>query len=484
MLIFRITYQFYNQKFNAIIEKIKIALLGSKERKYPDSYYEELIYQSHRILPMLSITSVFIWIPYLYVDHSNYPLDYRFSLIRLGLTLFGSIVLVISLKIKSSVYSMYLGLFLVSYLILGSLAVAVFSNFNPAYCGGFYLTSIMVITIGPIPLFFSYPLVAISQLIFLIYFNLFGNDPSPSQVYSLQDFYSTIFLTYFFGYIQNHIRYNNYFRAKEIETKNIELLVQKDLINEKQRQTDKLLHNILPARIVDELNQYGSITPTKIQSASVMFTDFVGFTKVSEKFSPEELVEQLDQYFSYFDQVCVKYNLEKIKTMGDSFLCAGGLPEPNRTHAIDCCLAAIEMINLMSRIKEIKEMQGLEYWNMRIGIHTGPLVAGVVGTKKFAYDIWGDTVNTANRMESSGREGRINISESTYQLVKYFFNCEYRNKIEAKNKGYLDMYFLNGLKSKFSKDQECRIPNDSMRQLLDEIKSGKKLQWKKETLSI
>lgn len=148
-----------------------------------------------------------------------------------------------------------------------------------------------------------------------------------------------------------------------------------------------------------------------------MFTDFVGFTRISEQLSPEEVVDELDKCFSYFDQVTEKYGLEKLKTIGDSFMCAGGLPTPNDTHAIDCCLAALEIQAFMNQMKEIKHQQGFDYWELRLGMNTGPLVAGVVGHKKFAYDVWGDTVNTASRLESSGVPGKINIYVRGTQIV-------------------------------------------------------------------
>ena len=176
-----------------------------------------------------------------------------------------------------------------------------------------------------------------------------------------------------------------------------------------------------------------------------MFTDFKGFTNVSERLDPEKLVSEIDRYFSFFDQVTTKYNLEKIKTIGDAYLCAGGLPHENNTHAGDVAMAALEIQEFM---QQQKSHNGDELFiELRIGIHTGPVIAGIVGTKKFAYDIWGDTVNIASRMESSGEVGKVNISGTTYQLIKDNFACEYRGKIAAKNKGDVDMYFIESAKN-------------------------------------
>ncbi|HNN81975.1 MAG TPA: adenylate/guanylate cyclase domain-containing protein, partial [Leptospiraceae bacterium] len=163
--------------------------------------------------------------------------------------------------------------------------------------------------------------------------------------------------------------------------------------------------------------------------------------------------------FVQFDKISERFNLEKLKTIGDSYMCAGGIPRRNTTHAIDCVLAALEIQSFMNMMKELKAAQGFPYWELRLGIHSGPLIAGVIGEKKFAYDVWGDTVNSASRMESSGTPGKINISGTTYEIVKEFFDCEYRGEVAAKNKGVVQMYYVNGLKRQYSKDEEGKIPN-------------------------
>lgn len=236
-----------------------------------------------------------------------------------------------------------------------------------------------------------------------------------------------------------------------------------------RKKSESLLANILPAPIIAELKEKGFNTPVRFDSASVVFTDFVGFTRIAERLPAEEVVSELDKCFTYFDQVTEKYKLEKLKTIGDAFMCAGGLPTRNGTHAIDCCLAALEIQSFMNQMQQIKEAQGVPYWTLRLGIHTGPLVAGVVGTRKFAYDVWGDTVNTASRLESSGEPGRINISGSTYAAVSAVFECLPRGKVAAKNKGEIDMYFLLGIKKKFSVDGMGRVPNQEFFKYYNEI---------------
>lgn len=209
-----------------------------------------------------------------------------------------------------------------------------------------------------------------------------------------------------------------------------------------QARSEALLLNILPQEIAEELKVKGIAEAKHFDHVTVMFTDFKNFTQISEKLSPSELVAEIDTCFKAFDIITDKYNLEKIKTIGDSYMAAGGLPAPNKTNAADAVNASIEIQKFMHRHTRQKIREGKEVFELRIGIHTGPVVAGIVGVKKFAYDIWGDTVNIASRMESSGEAGKINISGSTYDLVKDKFTCTHRGKIQAKNKGEIDMYFV------------------------------------------
>jgi class 3 adenylate cyclase len=233
----------------------------------------------------------------------------------------------------------------------------------------------------------------------------------------------------------------------------------KRLLSVERDRSEKLLLNILPKDVATELKAIGKTEPKLFESVTIMFTDFVGFTKIAEHLTPVDLVQELDKCFSYFDQVMKKYKLEKLKTIGDSYMCAGGIPISNRTHHIDSMLAAMEIQSFMNKMKEIKAAHGFPYWELRLGLHSGNVVAGVVGEMKFAYDVWGDTVNTASRMESSGQPGKINISADTYNLISKYFDCEHRGKIKAKNKGEIDMYFVNKIRAEYARDTEGRIPN-------------------------
>ncbi|MCR9143038.1 MAG: GAF domain-containing protein [bacterium] len=233
-------------------------------------------------------------------------------------------------------------------------------------------------------------------------------------------------------------------------------------VHAEREKSDRLLRNILPDTIAAELKDKGYVKPSLYESVTILFTDFKGFTRFAADMAPRELVEELDRIFLQFDRIVERHGIEKLKTIGDAYMCVGGLPERNESHALDVCLAALEILNFMNETRRIKkEFAGEEFWELRIGIHSGPVVAGVIGKNKFAYDIWGDAVNTASRMESSGVAGAINISAETRSIVEPYFECEYRGKIAAKNKGELEMYFLKRLKPEFSRDADGLLPNDA-----------------------
>jgi class 3 adenylate cyclase len=217
------------------------------------------------------------------------------------------------------------------------------------------------------------------------------------------------------------------------------------IIEEERRRSDELLLNILPVTVANELKEKGAAQARRYDEATVLFAGFKDFSQISKQLSPEKLVADLDFAFTNFDKIITKYGLEKIKTIGDAYMCAGGLPGRNNAHPIHVVQAALEMQEFLRWWNYEKMNQAEPLFEARMGIHTGPLVAGVVGSKKFAYDIWGDTVNVASRMESNSEAGRVNISDTTFELVKGQFNCEYRGKVPAKNVGEVDMYFVKGV---------------------------------------
>jgi class 3 adenylate cyclase len=243
------------------------------------------------------------------------------------------------------------------------------------------------------------------------------------------------------------------------------LEIEKNSLTQEKKLSDELLHNVLPAETAEELKKYGTSGTRRFEQVTVLFCDFMGFTKISEILPAEELVAKLGECFEAYDRIVEKFDLEKIKTVGDCYICAGGLrvetdrwtdtlllapDEKSTSHngwettkeAIRAVKAAQQILVFLEDFNARQAESGKPLFQARIGIHTGPVVAGIVGIKKFAYDIWGDTVNIAARMEQSSEGGRINISGATYELVKSRFPCRYRGKVDAKGKGAVDMYFV------------------------------------------
>jgi class 3 adenylate cyclase len=244
------------------------------------------------------------------------------------------------------------------------------------------------------------------------------------------------------GFLSEELNEANITLEHKVEERTRQLNVSNIQLADQKRKSDDLLLNILPSEIAEELRETGSSKARRYPSVSVMFTDFKDFTRLSEQLTPEQLVNEIDYCYREFDRVIEKYGLEKIKTMGDAYICAGGLPVMNFTHPEDAVAAALDIRDFMDEYKSGRTNMNEPFFEIRIGLHTGPVVAGIVGSKKFAYDIWGDTVNLAARMESSGEINKVNISDSTYQMVKDKFTCTRRGKVEAKNKGEIDMYFV------------------------------------------
>lgn len=225
----------------------------------------------------------------------------------------------------------------------------------------------------------------------------------------------------------------------------IVVFIQRIRLSKEKNRGEELLLNILPASVAEELKTSSKVHAENYDLVSVMFTDFKDFTKMTSNLSAKDLVTEIDYCFSAFDKIISNYNIEKIKTIGDAYMCASGVPKSNPNHAVDIINAAFEIQKFMNETAAIRKLENKPFFEIRCGIHSGPVVAGVVGTTKFAYDIWGATVNIASRIESVGEEGKINISETTYQLIKNKFSCSYRGKIHAKNLGEIDMYFVEGV---------------------------------------
>lgn len=270
-------------------------------------------------------------------------------------------------------------------------------------------------------------------------------------------------------------------RTKEIREQNIKIEKQKEQIEkknekvEKQRKqlqiekekSEKLLRNVIPESMADELLEKGEASARAFKVVSVLFTDFVGFTKIADKTDPTELVKKLDIFFRKFDEIVFSNNLEKIKTIGDAYMCAGGVPVRNNTNPIDACIAGLQIQNYMESLKAEALDAGEEFWTLRLGINTGEVIAGVIGSKRLAYDVWGTTVNQAQRMEMLGEPGRVTITKNTFLHVEPYFECEFVGTVESKSKGKIDMYQVLGIKSELSIDGNGVFPNERFHQIVN-----------------
>ncbi len=253
-----------------------------------------------------------------------------------------------------------------------------------------------------------------------------------------------------------------------LENQKEEIEEQKRLIEEEQEKSERLLLNILPFEVARQLKSKGKAGTRFYRHVTVLFTDFKDFSKNTHELEPTDLVAILDDYFAKFDEITGKHYLEKIKTIGDAYMCAGGLPLRNKSNPVDAVLAGLEIQDYILRLKS-NPKPGIPAWELRIGIHTGPVVAGVVGRKKFAYDIWGETVNAAARMENLGEINLVNISEATYEYIKDYFECEFRGKVNAKNVGEVNMYSVSRIKPEFSSDEKGILPNDEFIRMVNKL---------------
>lgn len=239
---------------------------------------------------------------------------------------------------------------------------------------------------------------------------------------------------------------------ERLEAKNEEIAKQK-------KKSDELLLNILPFETAEQLKKKGFAKSKQYKLVSILFTDFKDFSRLTNELESQDLVEKLNFYIQKFDEIIEEHYIEKIKTIGDAYMCAGGLPLRNKSNPINVTLAGLQIQKFMKDQAQKKKINNEEVWELRLGIHTGEVIAGVIGKKKFAFDIWGDAVNKASRMEQSGEVGKVNVSGDTYEYIKDYFDCTYRGKIEVKNNVELEMYFVDRLKPEYSEDAEGTVPN-------------------------
>jgi adenylate cyclase len=231
------------------------------------------------------------------------------------------------------------------------------------------------------------------------------------------------------------------------------------LAEQEKGKSDTLLDRVLPRSVADELRTSGRVEPRYHESTTIIFADFKEFTRLTETLDPAKLLAQLGQNFTRFDEIAEANGLETLKTIGDAYVCAGGLPEQNRTHALDACLAALQMQHFVKSANRQREKLRLPPWELRVGVNTGSVVAGVVGTRRLTYDVWGNAVNVAQRMEEACEPGRVNVSASTLHYLGALFEADPRGAVEVKNLGAIDMYFLNRIRAEFAGDEDGVTPN-------------------------
>ncbi len=230
-------------------------------------------------------------------------------------------------------------------------------------------------------------------------------------------------------------------------------------LKESFKKTDDILNSVLPKYIVEELKLKGKVQPKSVSSASILFCDLVGFTTIASTLSPEDLLHELDECYSHFDRIVKMKGLEKIKTIGDSYMAASGITESKRLHSVDAILSALKIQEFLRKYQKSQKRKGLPSWKVRIGIHCGPVVCGVLGEQRFNFDIWGDTVNIAQRMEANGEEDKVNVSHDLYLQTKDFFEFQSRGKIPVKGKGEMEMYFVLRVKEELSVSGKGRTPD-------------------------
>lgn len=416
---------------------------------YPETFGEELDVQASRIVPAAALVCLFVWLPYVSLDKALFPNNWWMPICRLGLTAVGIGVLLARRALPAIRWST-LAAVIVGYLQWTTALITGLTGGEAVYMGGLVFV-LMLSPVAPASRGFLWTSLGVAALVFFTSGLITGLDfDAPERRYSLTDLITAIGVSAFLVYVIDYIRRRSWEKSLEIER-------QRALLADDNARIDALLLNILPPPIATELKQSDRVQPRSYQSATVVFADFVGFTQLASQVSPEELLAELDHCFSYFDAVMDRHGLEKLKTIGDAYMFAGGIPEENATHAVDAVLAALEFQRFMAKTRETRGA----FWSLRLGINTGPLIAGVVGQKKFVYDVWGDTVNTASRMESAGTPDEVNISATTRAKVGQLFDVVSRGEIPIKGKGMLEMFHVRGIRPEFSKDGAGVEPNEA-----------------------
>ncbi len=438
----------------ALLERLRLSITFADERAaYPPTFKQELNYQCGRILFAGSLITSVAWLPYLPIDNQLHPDEPLLPILRIGLSLVSVIIFILYMTRRFPESNLLFLDIIGAYLAISCALITALTKADPVYIGGnlFVLTILAVV---PVRRQAALAILAASLITFFGVGLLKGvSFHTMSARYGLNDLLTTAVVVVLFIYLLDNSRYMSWVKSKKIE-------IQREEMKSDKEKIDKLLLNILPESVARELKDQGFVKPVFYDAVTIVFTDFVGFTKISELLTPDQLVKELDDAFSLFDRLMDKYGLEKLKTIGDAYMFAGGVPVVNNTHEIDAVLGSLEIRDVVEKINRKKKKAEWPVFEIRIGINTGPLMAGVVGEKKFVYDVWGDSVNLAKRMESAGARGQVNISAVTYERVKDFFVTEQRGQILAKNKGAVNMYFVKRIKPELSLDAAGLQPNE------------------------
>ncbi|MBW7858391.1 MAG: hypothetical protein H3C43_08890 [Leptonema sp. (in: Bacteria)] len=439
------------------IASIKNFIWNTAERPSTQTLFQDLEYQCERLSPIAIVSAFVIWLPYIPIDIQILPEVPVLVLIRVGFTLVGLVSFAILMSKPFQYWGFVIGILLVVYMLWGAATVAILSNGAPAYIGGFILCLLVVTFAAPLPLSWIFGIFTLSYVYLFGGFWLFNVSlDSHLQRYSIQDLTTVILVSYGFSAIQYRVRKANFIRSKTFE--------------EKKTESNRLLQSIIPKSISET---QGQLKPNRFENVTILFTGFERFSEIAGSLPADETVNQLNKLFIQFSEICDNHQVEKIKTVGDRFIACAGLPKSSVTHAIDCCLVAVKIQSLMQEFNTKNAKQGLPQWRLRIGIHSGPVIAGVIGQRKFLYDIWGQTVNIASMLEENSVTNRINISRSTYDLVKNGFECSYRGISQTASKSKIDMFFLEGIQPYFSVKGQGKTANQDFVTFYKQILSNK-----------
>ena len=415
----------------------------------------ELNHQAGTFLPFVVVSGL-PWLAYIPSDGLLHPEAPLIVALRIGFAAFGLVLPLLKLLPLFRARPLALLILFATYMELATALITGLTGGDPSYVGG-YIFILTLMIVAPFPLGVSLALVATSIAVFFATGMVRGlNLLQPSYQYSFKDLLSATLVTSMFCFILNNFRRKSWSKAQMVESQRREIQKERD-------KSDLLLSNVLPLSIATELKENSFVRPAHIQSATIVFVDIVNFSTIARKLSPALLIYELHDMFSGFDRIIDLYGMEKLKTIGDCYMFAGGIPLPQEKHQSQAILASLDILKLVllhnnsvdptsrhetpENLSQTPEPQSQNLrWDVRIGIHSGPVVAGIVGEKKFVYDIWGDTVNIAKRMESAASPNRINISLDTAEKVGSDFDLEYRGFVEVKNMEPMKMFFVQGPK--------------------------------------